>query len=82
MRETIDSEISEITEKVLSMLKSSSLEKLIDLNHILLLFKLYKFTPGVTKVCDMLNLKTELVNYYIEQNNINELVAYCKLNGP
>jgi len=81
LRETLDSDIKETRDKLLNMLKDPNLKNLIDKNHVLLLFKLYKFTPGVTKVCDMLNLRTELIDYYIEQDDINEILNFCKLNG-
>ena len=63
------------------MLKDQSLRNIIDKNHILLLFKLYRFTPGVTKICEMMNLKTELLNYYIEQDDIDEIYNFCCQHG-
>lgn len=63
------------------MLDNQLYRKNLDKNHILLLLKLYEFTPGVTKMCEILNLKTELLNYYLTVHNIDDAVEYCKKNG-
>ena len=63
------------------MLKDENLQGKLDKNHILLLFKIYSFTEGVTEICELLGLKTELLNYYIEKKDLKEIIRFCKKNG-
>lgn len=63
------------------MLKDENLQSKLDKNHVLLLFKINEFTQGVTEVCELLGLKTELLNYYIEKRDLKEILRFCKKNG-
>lgn len=63
------------------MLKDENLQSKLDKNHVLLLFKINGFTQGVTEVCELLGLKTELLNYYIEKKDLKEILRFCKKNG-
>jgi hypothetical protein len=41
----------------------------IDHNYVLFLFQIYHFSEGVKECCERLNLKQELLNYYIQQDD-------------
>ena len=80
-RNTTSKAIEDIEKKLLDMLKEPIYEKKLDKNHILLLLKLYGFTDGVTAMCKKLDLKEELVNYYLSVNKIEDAITYCEAYG-
>jgi hypothetical protein len=36
-----------------------------DENHLLVLFKMYDYSPGVIQLCQNMGLREELLNYYV-----------------
>lgn len=80
-KETQDPKIEEIKVKLMSYLKDDVYQSRLDKNHVLLLFKNYRFTQGVTEICELLGLKTELLNYYIENKDVKMVISFCKKNG-
>lgn len=80
-KETQDPRIEEIKTKLMGYLKDDVYQSRLDKNHVLLLFKNYRFTQGVTEICELLGLKTELLNYYIENKDTKMVINFCKKNG-
>ena len=80
-REVPDQEIEASEKLLLKMLKDPKLQSALDKNHVLLLFKIYGFSPGVSEICKMMGLRTELLNYYIEKKDLNEIIKFCNEYG-
>ena len=49
----------------------------IDKNYMLFLFQIYKVSDGVKTCCDLLGLKQELLNYYIQQDDKDMVLKVC-----
>lgn len=49
----------------------------IDLNYMLFLFQSYKMSEGVKECCEMLELRQELLNYYIQQGETEQVLQSC-----
>ena len=43
----------------------------------LFLFQIYKVSDGVKKCCDLLDMKQELLNYYIQQDDKDMVLKVC-----
>ena len=50
----------------------------IDLNYMLFLFQIYQVSEGVKECCEMLDLRQELLNYYIQQDDRDQVMAVCQ----
>ena len=80
-RDKPDKEIELIEKKILLMIKDQNIQGKLDKNHVLLLFKIYSFSQGVAEICRLMGLKTELLNYYIEKKDLNEIIKFCNEYG-
>lgn len=55
----------------------------IDKHYVLFLFQIYEYTEGVKNCCEKLNLRQELLNFYIAQNKPERVLEVCKnQNAP
>jgi hypothetical protein len=55
----------------------------IDKHYVLFLFQIYEYTEGVKNCCEKLNLRQELLNFYIAQNLPAQVLDVCKnQNAP
>jgi hypothetical protein len=58
-----------------------SQERKYDKNHLLVLFKMYEFDQGIVFLCRMLEMRDDLLNFYINRKNDKEIIEMCKLYG-
>jgi hypothetical protein len=49
----------------MDLLEDQENEKKYDKNHLLVLFKMYNFTPGIIFLLKKLQMREELLNFYI-----------------
>jgi len=56
----------------------SRYDQKIDKNYMLFLFQIYKVSDGVKDCCERLGLKQELLNYYIQQDDRDQVMAVCQ----
>ena len=52
-----------------------------DLNYLMLLFKIYGFQNGVVELNEILELKQELMQLYMDNHNYDKLVSLCNSYG-
>ena len=50
----------------------------IDKHYVLFLFQIYEYTEGVKNCCEKLNLRQELLNFYVAQNLPDRVLEVCK----
>ena len=50
----------------------------VDKGYILFLFQIYNYSDGVKKYCKKLDLKQDLINHYIKQNDSKMVMEVCK----
>jgi hypothetical protein len=68
----------DLENKIMQLLEQ---ENKYDKHHLLVLFKMYNFKKGIIKLCDTLNLREELLNFYIQNNDAEEIINLCKAHG-
>jgi len=51
----------------MALLKNPDNSAKYDQNHLLVLFKMYNFDPGIIYLCEKLSLREELLNFYINK---------------
>ena len=66
-------------EKILENINHSG--KKSDNNHLLALFKMYDFDDGIVTLCKKLNMRDDLLNFYIAKNRDKEILELCKEHG-
>lgn len=42
---------------------------------------MYNFAPGIILLCEKMNLREELINFYITNNKTKEIIDLCKKYG-
>jgi len=52
-----------------------------DKKHVLMLFEMYQVTEGVSMLCEMLELKNELMTYYMQNKDYENIISLCKKYG-
>lgn len=73
--------IKKIKEEINSLIEKY--DNKIDKHYVLFLFQIYEYTEGVRNCCERLNLRQELLNFYIAQNLPDRVLDVCKnQNGP
>ena len=50
----------------------------IDKHYVLFLFQIYKYSEGVQGCCERLELKQELLNYYIQKGDKDKVLEVCE----
>lgn len=65
----------------MQMLKNQDYKDKYDKNHLLVLFKMYNFSQGIIHLCEELNLREELLNYYISTKDANNITQLCQKYG-
>ncbi|EGR28037.1 vacuolar sorting protein, putative [Ichthyophthirius multifiliis] len=63
--------------QIIDVLKNPKYEKKYDKNHLLVLFKMYNFAPGIIHLCQQMQLKEELLNFYITNNESDKIIELC-----
>jgi hypothetical protein len=49
----------------------------LDKHYVLFLFQIYNYSEGVQGCCERLELKQELLNYYIQKNDKDKIIEVC-----
>jgi len=80
-RTTADETLARFENNITNLLEAHELEKKFDKNHILVLFKMYKFGPGIVSLCEKMGLREELLDYYIERGDFGKTIELCKDHG-
>ncbi len=52
-----------------------------DKKHVLMLFEMYQVSEGVSVLCEMLELKNELMTYYMQNKDYENIERLCKRYG-
>lgn len=73
------SQREEYSEKILEQLQNTS--KKPDNNVLLSLFKMYDFDEGIVTLCRQLNMREDLLNFYISRNRDEDIIRLCKEHG-
>ena len=68
----VKSDIKKLTEKY---------EDRMDKHYMLFLFQIYQYVDGVKATCEKLNLRLQLLNFYISQNLPDRVLEVCKGTG-
>lgn len=80
-RQTKDLDLQKKEKAIMDLLKEPDYESKYDQNHLLILFKMYRFSPGIVYLCEKMNLREELLNFYIENRDHNRVLELCKQHG-
>ena len=70
-----------IGDNIKNLLRNEKYQKIMDLNYLLLLFKIYGFQNGVVELNEILELKQELMQVYMDNHNYDKLVSLCNSYG-
>jgi hypothetical protein len=73
------SQREEYSDKILEQLQNTS--KKPDNNVLLSLFKMYDFDEGIVTLCRQLNMREDLLNFYISRNRDEDIIKLCKEHG-
>lgn len=65
----------------MDLLEDQENEKKYDKNHLLVLFKMYVFVPGIVFMLKKLQMREELLNFYITLKENDKIIQLCKENG-
>ena len=76
----IDESLVEEKKKALINLLTGYKEKY-DKKHVLMLFEMYQVSEGVSLLCEMLELKNELMTYYMQNKDYDNIVKLCERYG-
>ena len=76
------------TDNPMTNLKKSRLVEMLDVHkekydkkHVLMLFEMYQVSEGVRILCEMLELKHELMTYYMQNKEYDNIVKLCEKYG-
>ncbi len=72
---------AEIKKKIQEFLKKNDGNGKIDKNYVLFLFQIYGYKEGVKDCCKSLNLRQELLTFYIHHNEAEEVFEWCRNPG-
>lgn len=80
-QESVGERIRKIKEEINNLI--DKYDGRIDKHYVLFLFQIYEYTEGVKTTCEKLNLRQELLNFYIAQNLPDRVLEVCKnQNAP
>ena len=71
-REDTPARITTYQAKIMENLESQ--ERKYDRNHLLVLFKMYEFDQGIVYLCRVLEMRDDLLNFYISRRNDKEII--------
>ena len=80
-RNLSDDTEARLRNNIINLLEAHEHEKKYDKNHILVLFKMYAFGPGVVNLCEKMGLREELLDYYIEKGEFVKIIELCRAYG-
>ncbi len=65
----------------MNLLKENENDRKYDQNHLLVLFKMYSFSPGIIYLCEQMQLREELLNFYINKKESEKIIELCTKHG-
>lgn len=68
-------------ETIKSLLRNEKYQNIMDKNYLLMLFKIYNFTNGITELSEIMELKQELLQIYMENHNYDKIIDACQHYG-
>lgn len=71
--------VEEYQRKIMDNLESQ--DRKYDKNHLLVLFKMNEFDQGIVYLCKVLEMRDDLLNFYINRKNDKEIIELCKQYG-
>ena len=78
-RITEDHNVAEMEEQIMIFINVNR-EKY-DKKHVLMLFQMYQFSEGIKELCLLLELKQELMAYYMDKKEYNNIMKICNDYG-
>lgn len=77
-----NNEAKEIIEKKKDMLMNTlkSYKDCYDKKHVLMLLEMYQVSEGVGLLCEYLELTNELMTYYMQNKDYDNIISFCKKN--
>ena len=70
-----------VTENIKALLRNEKYQTIMDKNYLLMLFKIYNYTNGITELSEIMELKQELLQIYMENHNYDKIIDVCKRYG-
>eukprot|EP01017_Pseudomicrothorax_dubius_P039869 TRINITY_DN6172_c0_g1_i1.p1 TRINITY_DN6172_c0_g1~~TRINITY_DN6172_c0_g1_i1.p1 ORF type:complete len:866 (-),score=298.83 TRINITY_DN6172_c0_g1_i1:134-2731(-) len=80
-QKTADPEMAKYEKLIIDVLREPMYDERYDKNHCLILFKMYNFQPGITFLCEKMQMREELLSYYIEINDHVKVLDLCRRYG-
>ena len=80
-RLTRDARLENWEKAIMNLLTEPEYERKYDKNHILVLFKMFNFVPGVIYLCEKMQLRDELLHFYCEKDDDQGALNLCKKYG-
>ncbi|CAK57987.1 unnamed protein product (macronuclear) [Paramecium tetraurelia] len=74
-------EVKESEKRIMSLLLDDKNESKYDKNHLLVQFKIYNFTEGIICLLKKLQMREELLNFYITKKDNEEILNLCTEYG-
>ena len=80
-RQTDDLHLGAKEKTILDLLKDPENEKKYDKSHMLILFKMYNFDQGIVYICEKMQLREELLHFYMKKRDMGKIIELCKKHG-
>jgi vacuolar protein sorting-associated protein 11 len=74
-RITPDNVYLEMKDNLISFIREK--KERFDKKHVLMLFQMYNFSQGIKELCQMLELKQELMTYYMQKKDYTNIMNIC-----
>ncbi|CAK82335.1 unnamed protein product (macronuclear) [Paramecium tetraurelia] len=76
-----DTQLQSKEQGIMKLLENQENEKKYDKNHLLVLFKMYNFVPGIIFLLKKLQMREELLNFYISLKQNDQIINLCSEYG-
>ena len=77
MKKYLENKEKIYSDELVNLIKNTNIQNKIDQNYILTIFKTNNFKEGIIALCEILNLHNELMAYYMESKNYDNLLKIC-----
>ena len=77
LMETPAKKLEIIKQEIDNFLTSHDDDNKIDKHYVLFLFQIYEYQEGVKNCCERLNLKQELLNFYMQKGESDRVLEVC-----
>ncbi|MCQ2817543.1 MAG: hypothetical protein MJ252_09795 [archaeon] len=71
----------QITESIKEILRNKDYINKIDKNYIMMLFKYHNYNNGIIELSEIMELKQELIQLYMDSHNYDKIIEVCKKYG-